>query len=82
MKEGQYTDVHCYGIAHAPGQLTGGTGTFTDSTKTFSCSSFSKDDLPAIGSYYNLNGVHKDKRYEFPRWKCTHSGETSDFKDI
>lgn len=81
MKEGHYTDVHCHGIAGAPGHLAGGTGTFTDSTQTFSCGPFSKDDRPAIDSYYNLNGMHKDKRHDFPRWKCTHSGETSDFKD-
>ena len=81
MKEGHYTDVHCHGIAGAPGQLSDGTGTYTDSTKTFSCGPFSKDDRPKIGSYYNLNGTHGGNWHEFPRWQCTASDETSDFKD-
>ena len=81
MKEGHYKYVHCNGIAHAPGHLGGGTGTFIDSTQTFSCGTFTEGDWPKIGSYYNLNGEHEEKWYEFPRWKCTGSGETSDFKE-
>lgn len=81
MKEGHYTDVRCHGIADAPGKLSNGTGTYTVSTKTFSCGLFSKDGPPKIGSYYNLNGTHDGKWHELTKWQCTASGETSDFKD-
>lgn len=79
--EGQYTKVHCHDITGVGGNLRGGTGTFTESTQTFSCGPFSSDDRPKVGSFYNLNGEHKGKQYDFPGWKCTHSGSTSDFKE-
>ncbi|HKS29529.1 MAG TPA: hypothetical protein VJS44_17000 [Pyrinomonadaceae bacterium] len=79
--EGQYTDVYCHPISEPYGSLSKGTGTYTESTKTFSCGAFSANDLPKVGAFYNLNGVYQGKRYEFPGWKCVHAGTTSDFKE-
>jgi hypothetical protein len=84
--EGHYTKVHCYDIQKVGGEITDGTGTFTHSTQTFSCGPFAANDRPKVGSHYNLNGEHKkgedkEERYEFPGWKCTHSGDTSSFKE-
>lgn len=79
--EGQYVKVHCHDIQGAGGRLSNGTGTFTESTRTFACGPFSADDRPTVGSHYNLNGEHGGDRYEFPNWVCTHSGATSDFKE-
>lgn len=79
--EGHYDKVHCHDIQGAGGKITDGTGTFTHSTKTFSCGPFPPDNRPKVDSFYNLNGEHEGKRYDFPGWKCTHSGGTSDFKE-
>lgn len=79
--EGQYTDVYCNSISEPGGNLSNGTGTYTESTKTFSCGSFDENNRPKVSAFYNLNGMHQGKRYEFPRWKCVNSGMTSDFKE-
>ena len=78
--EGQYTDVRVYPIQGGPGTLTGGTGTFS-SFGTFSAGQFSPGDLPKVGDYYNISATHQGVVHNFPRWKCTHSGGTSDFRD-
>ncbi|HKV10700.1 MAG TPA: hypothetical protein VJ725_21345 [Thermoanaerobaculia bacterium] len=79
--EGHYVKVYCHDITGVGGNLKDGTGTFTHSTRTFSCGTFSEIDRPKVGSRYNLNGEHENKRYEFSNWICTHSGATSDFKE-
>jgi hypothetical protein len=81
--EGHYTDVHCYDIQRAGGRITDGTGTFTHATKIFACGPFAENDRPEVGSFYNLNGEHGVPKewYEFPGWKCTLSGGTSEFKE-
>jgi len=79
--EGKYTNVNCTPISGSGGNLKNGTGTFTESTRTFSCGDFDARDLPSVGSFYNLNGIHAGSWKDFPRWKCTHAGKTSDFKE-
>jgi hypothetical protein len=76
--EGGYTDVKVVPIQGGPGTLSHGTGTFS-SFFTFAAGQFPGGDQPKIGDYYNISGVHNGTRYDFPRWKCNHSGPTSDF---
>ncbi|HEX6339507.1 hypothetical protein [Umezawaea sp.] len=78
--EGHYTDVRIYPILGGPGSLSGGTGTFS-SFGTFSAGQFSPGDLPRIGDHYNIMATHEGVNYNFSRWKCTHSGGTSDFRE-
>lgn len=77
---GQYTDVKVTPIQGGPGSLTGGTGTFSD-TYVFSAGKFDSNDHPKIGEFYNITGKFGGSFYEFLGWKCTHSGQTSDFKE-
>lgn len=79
--EGKYTRVSCHPITSPSGNLGNGTGTYTESTKTFSCGDFHSIDLPEIGGIYNLSGMINGRTHNFPGWKCTHSGKTSDFKE-
>lgn len=79
--EGQYTQVYCHPITQPSGNLSDGTGTYTESTKTFSCGPFDTNDLPKIDGLYNLNGMYQGVRHDFQGWKCTHAGVTSDFKE-
>ncbi|WP_309112229.1 hypothetical protein [Saccharothrix sp.] len=78
--EGRYTDVNVVPIQGGRGSLIGGTGTMS-SFFMFSAGEFTVGDQPEVGEYYNISGVHNGQRYGFPRWKCTHSGGTSDFSE-
>ncbi|MCS7484054.1 hypothetical protein ACFFQW_31490 [Umezawaea endophytica] len=78
--EGGYTKVKVVPIGGGQGSLTNGTGTYS-SFGTFSAGQFSPGDLPRIGDYYNISATHEGVNYDFPRWKCTHAGGTSDFRE-
>ncbi|CRK60292.1 hypothetical protein [Alloactinosynnema sp. L-07] len=78
--QGAYTKVKVVPILGGPGLLSDGTGTL-GATFTFSAGQFTQGDLPEIGKYYNIFGFHDGDFYEFPRWRCTHSGGTSDFTE-
>jgi hypothetical protein len=76
--EGAYINVKVVPI-NGRGNLSNGTGTLS-AAGIFSCGHFASGDLPEIGKSYNIAGEHQGRLYEFPGWKCTHSGPTSDFK--
>jgi hypothetical protein len=76
--EGHYTKVKVINSQHGPGALTDGTGTFNGTT-IMACGPFDPNDLPALNEFFNINGEHAGVRYEFPGYKCTHSGPTSEF---
>ena len=78
--EGKYTNVNCTPITGRGGTLRDGTGTFTESTASFSCGGFAANDLPTVGALYSLNGIPAKKQEDFPGWKCVSAGKTSDFK--
>ena len=78
--EGRYTDVRVYPIQGGSGSLSGGTGTYS-SFGTFSAGMFSPNDLPRVGDHYNISATCNGVNYQFPGWKCTHSGSTSDFRE-
>lgn len=78
--EGSYTKVKVTPIQHGSGTLSNGTGTFS-SFFVFSAGQFTGSDQPKIGDFYNISGMHEGVQYEFPRWKCNHSGGTSDFRE-
>ena len=73
----QYTAVAVHPIQHS-GNLNNGTGTLSE-IGVFSCGPFTSGDLPVIGQFYNISGTSGGKTYQFPGWKCTHAGPTSDF---
>lgn len=78
--EGGYTNVKVVPILGGSGSLSNGTGTCS-AISTFSAGMFPAGDLPKIGDYFNISAVHDGTRYDFPRWRCTHSGSTSDFRE-
>jgi hypothetical protein len=75
--EGYYTNVTVVPIAGS-GTLHNGTGTCS-ATNTFSAGMFAGNDLPQIGGFYNITATHAGTVYNFPGWRCAHSGPTSDF---
>jgi hypothetical protein len=75
---GQYTNVSVVPIQGGSGRLTGGTATLSP-IQMLSVGNFPASDRPEIGKYYNITGTHDGVLVEFPRWKCTHAGNTSDF---
>lgn len=76
--EGNYTNVRVVNVQNGPGSLRDGTGTFNGTTKV-SCGQFDANDLPALNEFFKITGEHAGTVYEFPGYKCTHSGATSDF---
>ncbi|MBP2325094.1 hypothetical protein JOF56_005479 [Kibdelosporangium banguiense] len=75
---GQYTDVRVTPIQGGPGDLTNGTGTYSNGI--FSAGMFGSRDLPRVGDFYNITGYEGGELREFSAARCTHSGPTSDFK--
>jgi len=79
--EGKYTKVHVVNIQSGPGALTDGTATLSNGV--LSCGTFEKNDHPAIGEHYNINGVSDVDHvtHYFQNYKCVASGPTGDFKE-
>jgi hypothetical protein len=75
---GQYTDVSVVPIQGGSGRLTGGTATLSP-IQMLSVGTFPATDRPEVGKFYNISGKHNGVFVEFPRWKCNHAGNTSDF---
>lgn len=78
--QGAYTKVKVLPLLGGPGVLSDGTGTL-GVTFTFSAGQFTTGDHPEIDKYYNISGFHNGEFYQFPRWRCVHSGSTSDFTE-
>ncbi|MFD9736815.1 hypothetical protein [Umezawaea sp. NPDC059074] len=75
--EGHYTNVSVTPITGS-GTLRNGTGTCS-ATGTFSAGTFAANDLPQVGTLYNITATNNGTVYNFPGWRCAHSGPTSDF---
>lgn len=81
FEEGYYTNVLVSSPTHAPGYLSGGTGTMS-SFNMFSCGKFEADSLPVVGEIYTITATDKNGAIYTEPMKCTHSGPTSDFQPI
>jgi hypothetical protein len=78
--QGAYIKVKVLPLLGGPGLLVDGTGTLGVS-QIFSAGQFDADDLPEVDKYYNITAFQNGNFYQFPRWKCVHSGGTSDFTE-
>ena len=76
---GVYAGVSVRSLQHEPGALSDGTGDLS-AISVFSAGPFADNDLPKIGTYYNMSGTHDGTFYQFPRWICITSARTSQFR--
>lgn len=76
---GPYTEVKVVPINTHKGSLTGGKANYNG--QVLGCYTFSSDDLPEKGCFYNIFAKQNGKSYQFPGWVCASGAPISTFQE-